>query len=160
MKKHLTRDQFNLYRLIYTRFMASQMKQACMKRLPWISMARPENNEKHTADLRYYGEHMTFAGYRALYTEGLDDEEQKPETTIPALAAGDRVDVETVDTNQRFTQPPTRYTEASLVRALEEKGIGRPSTYAPTIMTIISAAMWHARSGGCIPRSLAVWSTV
>ena len=138
LKKRLTRDQFNLYRLIYTRFMASQMKPAVFETVTIDMHGAPAGEPKHNADLRYYGEHMTFAGYRALYTESIDEEEKKPETAIPALEAGDPVTVNDVETNQRFTQPPSRYTEASLVRTLEEKGIGRPSTYAPTITTILS----------------------
>ena len=138
VKKYLTRDQFNLYRLIYTRFMASQMKPAVFETVTVDMHGAPAGDPKHSADLRYYGEHMTFAGYRVLYTESRDDEEQKPESVIPALEKGDPVSVEDVETKQWFTQPPSRYTEASLVRALEEKGIGRPSTYAPTITTIIS----------------------
>ncbi len=138
VKKYLTRDQFNLYKLIYTRFVASQMKPAVFATVTITIAGTQKDNEKHSAELRYYGEHMTFAGYRALYTESQDDEEQKFETAIPALEAGDTVTVENVETNQHFTQPPSRFTEASLVRTLEEKGIGRPSTYAPTITTIIS----------------------
>ena len=138
VKKHLTRDQFNLYRLIYTRFMASQMKPAVFETVTIDMHGSPGDDPTRSANLRYYGEHMTFAGYRALYTESRDDEEQKFETAIPSLVKGDPVSVEDVETNQRFTQPPSRYTEASLVRTLEEKGIGRPSTYAPTITTIIS----------------------
>ena len=138
VKKYLTRDQFNLYRLIFTRFMASQMKPAVFETVTIEMHGAPADDAKKSADLRYYGEHMTFAGYRVLYTESNDDEEQKVETAIPALDAGDPVTVDAVETNQRFTQPPSRFTEASLVRTLEEKGIGRPSTYAPTITTIIS----------------------
>ena len=138
IKKHLTRDQHKLYKLIYTRFMASQMKPAVFETVTIDMQGTLSSDSNQTANLRYYGEHMTFAGYRALYTESIDDEEKKPETAIPALEAGDPVSVEDVETNQRFTQPPSRYTEASLVRTLEEKGIGRPSTYAPTITTIIS----------------------
>ncbi len=138
VKGHLTRDQYNLYRLIYTRFTASQMKSAVFNTVTIDMHGAPGDASDRSADLRYYGEHMTFAGYRTLYTESLDDEEQKVETAIPALEKGDPVTVDNVETNQRFTQPPSRFTEASLVRTLEEKGIGRPSTYAPTITTIIS----------------------
>ncbi|MFH1511870.1 MAG: type I DNA topoisomerase [Bacillota bacterium] len=138
VKKHLTRDQYNLYKLIYTRFVASQMKPAVFETVTVDMHGAPANDPKQSAELRYYGEHMTFAGYRALYTESLDDEELKPETVIPALEQGNPVKVEGVETKQWFTQPPSRFTEASLVRTLEEKGIGRPSTYAPTITTIIS----------------------
>ncbi|MDD3335643.1 MAG: type I DNA topoisomerase [Eubacteriales bacterium] len=131
VKAFLTKEQFNLYRLIYTRFIASQMNPAVFQTL--------------TADLsgdnlvlRYYGEHMTFAGYRAVYIESTDDEQELPESVLPVLKEGDGVAFKAVDAEQHFTQPPARFTEASLVRTLEEKGIGRPSTYAPTITTIIS----------------------
>ncbi len=138
VKKSLSRDQYNLYKLIYTRFVACQMKPAVFETVTIDIHGTPENDDKHSADLRYYGEHMTFAGYRALYTEGIDDEEQKVETSIPAIETGNAAAVGSVETKQWFTQPPSRFTEASLVRTLEEKGIGRPSTYAPTITTIIS----------------------
>ena len=138
VKKYLNRDQLKLYKLIYTRFMASQMKPAVFATVTIEMQGTQKEQPRHSAELRYYGEHMTFAGYRALYTESQDDEEQKFKTAIPALEKGDAVTVDDVETNQRFTQPPSRYTEASLVRTLEEKGIGRPSTYAPTITTIIS----------------------
>lgn len=131
VKAYQTKEQFNLYRLIYTRFLASQMKPAVFQTL--------------TADLsgggavmRYYGEHMTFAGYRAVYIESTDDEQETPESILPVLEEGGSVSFTSVNAEQHFTQPPARYTEASLVRTLEEKGIGRPSTYAPTITTIIS----------------------
>ena len=81
---------------------------------------------------------MTFAGYRAVYIESTDDEQETPESILPVLEEGGSVNFTSVNAEQHFTQPPARYTEASLVRTLEEKGIGRPSTYAPTITTIIS----------------------
>ncbi len=131
VKERLTKEQFSLYRLIYTRFISSQMKPAVFQTL--------------TADIgdgklvmRYYGEHMTFAGYRSVYTESSDDELETPESVLPAMSEGEKVEFTEVDASQHFTQPPPRYTEASLVKTLEEKGIGRPSTYAPTITTIIT----------------------
>ncbi len=131
IKESLTRDQFNLYRLIYNRFIASQMK--------------PAVYETMQADIcgsgiifRFSGEHKTFAGFSAVYEESTDEAEESLETRLPSLKEGDRIEIRDVKSEQRFTQPPARYTEASLVRAMEEKGIGRPSTYAPTITTIIS----------------------
>ena len=131
IKNSLTKEQFNLYRLIYNRFLASQMN--------------PALYETMTADisgdgvgLRFYGEHKKFAGFTTVYEEGTDEAEDSSEVTLPALKEGDAVTVDDVESEQHFTQPPSRYTEASLVRALDEKGIGRPSTYAPTITTIIS----------------------
>ena len=131
IKNSLTKEQFNLYRLIYNRFLASQMN--------------PALYETMTADiagdgvgLRFYGEHKKFAGFTTVYEEGTDEAEDSSEVTLPALKEGDAVTVDDVESEQHFTQPPSRYTEASLVRALDEKGIGRPTTYAPTITTIIS----------------------
>ena len=131
VKAYLTKEQFNLYRLIYTRFLASQMKPAVFQTLT-------ADLSGGGAVLRYYGEHMTFAGYRAVYIESTDDEQETPESILPVLEEGGSVNFTSVNAEQHFTQPPARYTEASLVRTLEEKGIGRPSTYAPTITTIIS----------------------
>jgi len=131
VKQHLTREQYNLYRLIFNRFLASQMKPAVFQTLT-------TDFAGDGCVLRYYGEHMVFAGYRAVYVESTDDEQETPESVLPVLTENTSVQFSTVDTEQHFTQPPARYTEASLVKALEEKGIGRPSTYAPTITTIIS----------------------
>lgn len=131
IKAELTRDQYQLYRLIYARFMASQMTPAV------FSCCTADIAGSH-ASMRYYGEHMTFDGYRVLYTEGSDEEEERKESVLPQFTADQKITFFNVAGNQHFTQPPPHYTEASLVKALEEKGIGRPSTYAPTITTIIS----------------------
>ncbi len=131
VKPYLTREQFSLYRLIYTRFLASQMKPAEFQTLGMDIASK-------TAGMRYYGEHMTFPGYRAVYVESTDDEPEEPESVLPVFEEGTPITFTDVEAEQHFTQPPARYTEASLVKALEEKGIGRPSTYAPTITTIIS----------------------
>ncbi|HNW85895.1 MAG TPA: type I DNA topoisomerase [Candidatus Limiplasma sp.] len=147
IKAHLTREQYSLYKLIFTRFMASQMKPAVFETVtldiqgrqkPETAAAKNSDDRAGVAELRYYGEHMTFPGYRAVYIESEDDEPEAPETAMPELKEGDAVEIVGVETNQHFTQPPARFTEASLVKTLEEKGIGRPSTYAPTITTIIS----------------------
>lgn len=131
VKAHLTREQYHLYRLIFHRFLASQMKPAVFQTLT-------ADLAGQSCVLRYYGEHMVFAGYRAVYVESTDDEQELPESILPVLEENKPVSFTDVKTEQHFTQPPARYTEASLVKALEEKGIGRPSTYAPTITTILS----------------------
>ena len=131
IKASLTKEQYNLYRLIYNRFLASQM-------MPALYETQTLDITGGGVGLRFYGEHKKFAGFTSVYEEGTDDEVASSETTLPQLKEGDAVTVEDVESEQHFTQPPSRYTEASLVRALEEKGIGRPSTYAPTITTIIS----------------------
>ena len=131
IKNSLSREQFMLYRLIYNRYVASQMSCALYE-----TMAA-EIADQHIS-LRFYGEHKTFAGFTALYEEGTDEATVNVEMTLPALKEGQKIAIRDVSTEQHFTQPPSRYTEASLVRTLEENGIGRPSTYAPTITTIIA----------------------
>jgi len=131
VKAHLSREQYHLYRLIYHRFLASQMKPAVFQTLS-------TDIEGGDCVLRYYGEHMIFAGYRTVYVESTDDEQEEPESILPVFDENAPISFISVETEQHFTQPPARYTEASLVKTLEEKGIGRPSTYAPTITTIIT----------------------
>ncbi len=133
IKTSLTRDQFNLYKLIYSRFLSSQMMPALYDTMT------AELTSHNGVGLRFYGEHKKFAGFTSVYEESTDDEQgDNAEMQLPILTQGTAVAIETVDAKQFFTQPPSRYTEASLVRTLEEKGIGRPSTYAPTITTIIA----------------------
>ena len=131
VKASLTREQFQLYRLIYARFLASQMSAAQYDTLTM-------DVQGGSAGLRFYGEHKRFAGFTGVYEEGTDDQVESKDSALPEFEEGARVQILNVESLQHFTQPPARYTEASLVRAMEEKGIGRPSTYAPTITTIIS----------------------
>lgn len=131
IKSSLTKEQYNLYRLIYNRFLASQM-------MPALFETMTMEIAGDGVGLRFYGEHKKFSGFTSVYEESTDDEIVSSETVLPQMNEGDPVLVSDVESEQHFTQPPSRYTEASLVRALEEKGIGRPSTYAPTITTIIS----------------------
>ena len=131
IKASLTKEQFQLYRLIYSRFLASQMKPALYDTL---SMDVAGDG----VGMHFYGEHKRFAGFTGVYEESTDDEKEIAESTLPHFEEGAPVIIESVACDQHFTQPPARFTEASLVRMLEEKGIGRPSTYAPTITTIIA----------------------
>ena len=131
IKGSLTKEQFQLYRLIYSRFVASQMK-------PALYDTMSMDVEGNGVGLRFYGEHKRFAGFTSLYEESTDETDVPAESTLPTFSVGDPVVIESVDSQQHFTQPPPRFTEGSLVRMLEEKGIGRPSTYAPTITTIIA----------------------
>lgn len=131
VKESLTRDQHLLYRLIYHRFVASQMN-------PALYDTRTIDITGDGVELRYYGESKRFSGFTAVYEEGQDDASAPAETKLPVVQEGDAVVIEEALAEQFFTQPPVRYTEASLVRTLEENGIGRPSTYAPTISTIIA----------------------
>ncbi len=127
VKDSLSADQYKLYRLIYNRFIASQMASAVYDTVT-VSIDGNEYNFKAN------GQTMKFKGYMTLYVE---NEEKEEFEKIPELEIGEEVKKENIEAKQSFTEPPARYTEASLVKTLEEKGIGRPSTYAPTITTIL-----------------------
>jgi DNA topoisomerase I len=129
IKEHLTRDQYRLYKLIWERFVASQMAPAIMDTLT-VDIKAGEYGFRAT------GSQIKFAGFMVLYIEGLDDAEQDKETFLPEMEQGEKLLHKAIVPDQHFTQPPPRYTEASLVKMLEEQGIGRPSTYAPIIDTI------------------------
>ena len=131
IKSDLTNDQYKLYKLIYNRFIASQMANAIYDTV----------NVKILADnynFRANGQTLKFKGFMALYVETEDYEEKEEFEKIPPLEKNQELQKENIDTKQSFTEPPPRYTEASLVKTLEEKGIGRPSTYSPTITTILA----------------------
>ncbi len=127
-KEKLKPDLYKLYRLIWLRFMASQMSDAVLD-----SVTTDITCGEYLA--RATGSDIKFAGFMTLYVEGRDEEEEKAKK-IPNLTEGQELLLKELDPEQHFTQPPARYTEASLVKAMEEEGIGRPSTYAPTIATI------------------------
>ena len=128
------RDQARLYDLIWKRAIASQMSDAKLERtnLKIKVNAAQKVNEQFVAN----GEIITFDGFLKVYLEGTDDEHAEQEGILPHLEIGEQLDNKYVTATERFTRPPSRYTEASLVKQLEELGIGRPSTYAPTISTI------------------------
>lgn len=128
VKSSLTSDQFKLYKLIWERFIASQMANAL---LDTVSV----DIEANGCTFRASGYSVKFDGFMVLYSESTGDGENGKKM-LPALNADDVVKLKSIAGNQHFTQPPPRYTEASLIKALEENGIGRPSTYAPTITTI------------------------
>lgn len=130
IKEFLSRDQFRLYKLIWERFLASQMAQAVMDTM---SVDLQNSNVLFRAS----GSKIKFPGFMKLYVEGTDDQtDEKKDKMLPELTVGDEVFKKDIEPKQHFTQPPPRYTEARLVRTLEELGIGRPSTYAPTLDTI------------------------
>ena len=130
IKEHLTTDQYKLYKLIYNRFLASQMSAAIYDTM---NVTINANNY----DFKASGQNLKFKGFMALYVEGTDLKEQEEQEMLPDLEINQEVKLKKIDPKQSFTEPPSRYTEASLVKALEEKGIGRPSTYSPTISTIL-----------------------
>lgn len=149
VKKFLSRDQLNLYTLIWNRFMASQMSSAVL--------------EQTTCDiackaglLRASGSVIKFNGFMAVYTEGRDDAPDDEEGLLPAMKKGDKLASIDVSPVQHFTQPPPRFTEATLVRALEEKGVGRPSTYAAILSTVVDRKYVQKDSGKFSPTELGI----
>ena len=131
VRKDLTPEQYRLYRLIWGRFTASQMANSVYDNV----VVDVESNDYI---FRANYSEMKFPGYTAVYEESRDEETEELRSKLPSLEEGERVYLEKMLPEQQFTQPPARYTEATLIRAMEEKGIGRPSTYAPTISTITS----------------------
>ncbi|MCM5662673.1 type I DNA topoisomerase [Galbibacter mesophilus] len=127
----IERDQARLYELIWKRTLASQMSDAQLERTN-VKIEADKHDELFTAN----GEVLKFEGFLKVYLEGTDDEEEEQAGMLPALKVGETVYDNYITATERFTRPPYRYTEASLVKKLEELGIGRPSTYAPTISTI------------------------
>ncbi len=130
VKNSLTTDQFKLYKLIWERFIASQMANA---QLNTVSVDITAGN----CGFKASGYSVKFEGFTVLYEE-TKDADAEDNKVLPPLKQGDLLKVKSLDGNQHFTQPPARYSEATLIKALEENGIGRPSTYAPTITTILS----------------------
>ena len=131
VRKDLTPEQYRLYRLIWGRFTACQMANSVYDNV----VVDVESNDYI---FRANYSEMKFPGYTAVYEESRDEETEELRSKLPSLEEGERVYLEKMLPEQQFTQPPARYTEATLIRAMEEKGIGRPSTYAPTISTITS----------------------
>ena len=136
MSKHnvaIDRDQARLYELIWKRTIASQMSDAQLERTNVTIVA-----DKHNQHFIATGEVLLFEGFLKVYLEGNDDEEEEQEGLLPALKINESLQNNQIIATERFSRPPARYTEAALVKKLEELGIGRPSTYAPTISTIIA----------------------
>ncbi|WP_368504046.1 type I DNA topoisomerase [Alkalihalophilus sp. As8PL] len=129
LKSYLSRDQLRLYRLIWERLVASEMAPAIMDTMS-------VDLENAGVLFRATGSKVKFPGFMKVYIEGNDDGKKEEDRLLPNLEEGQTVKKENIDPNQHFTQPPPRYTEARLVKTMEELGIGRPSTYAPTLDTI------------------------
>ena len=130
VKKDLTGEQYRLYRLIWSRFVACQMSNAV-----YDSVAVEVEAGGHS--FRASSSSLKFSGYTAVYEEGKDEEREEKESPLPALREGEALVLQGFSRDQHFTQPPAHYTDATLIRAMEEQGIGRPSTYAPTVSTIL-----------------------
>ena len=147
IKQYLSNDQYKLYKLIYNRFMASQMAAA-------IYDTMQVNIKANDYDFKANGQSLRFKGFMALYVEGTDGKEDDNEGMLPPLEEKQRVTKKKLTPKQSFTEPPARYTEASLVKALEEKGIGRPSTYSPTITTILERRYIEKEQKQLVPTEL------
>lgn len=149
LKNSLKRDQLRLYKLVYERFVASQMMPAIYETMSVHIMAG-------NYIFRASGSRKVFPGYTAIYTEGNDEGNDDKDTNLPALKEGEKLELKQWKSEQHFTQPPARFTEASLVRGLEDMGIGRPSTYSPTISTIISRGYVEREAKVLFPTDLGV----
>ena len=147
IKDSLTKDQYKLYKLIYNRFMASQMASAV-----YDTMSVTINANDYT--FKANGQNLKFKGFMTLYVEGTDGKEEKEAGMLPELIQDEIVKLEKIEPKQSFTEPPARYTEASLVKTLEEKGIGRPSTYSPTITTILERRYIEKEQKQLVPTEL------
>ena len=130
VKGDLTGEQYRLYRLIWSRFLASQMANAVYDSIS-VEIGAGDHSFRCSAS------NLKFAGYTAVYEESRDDDKEEKESPLPELTEGESVTLESFAPAQHFTQPPARYTDATLIRTMEENGIGRPSTYAPTVSTIL-----------------------
>ena len=146
IKEFLNKDQYKLYKLIYNRFIASQMASAVFN-----TMAVNINASEY--DFKANGQTIKFKGFMTLYVEGTDKEEEH-EGMLPDLKEKEELKLNKLNHKQSFTEPPSRYTEASLVKALEEKGIGRPSTYSPTITTILERRYIEKEQKQLVPTEL------
>ena len=137
----LSKDNYRLYKLIYERFLASQMIEAEYNNVV-------VNIDAGGYNLKASGRTLEFAGYTAVYKEFVDEDKEKKQdvSKLPKLSEGEKLVVKDIKEEQKFTKPPVRYTEASLVKAMEEKGIGRPATYAATI-TILTARSYCEKEG-------------
>ncbi len=147
IKDYLTPEQFKLYKLIYNRFLASQMA-------PAVYDTMQVDITANGYDFKASGQSLKFQGFMVLYVEGTDFKEVEEQAMLPELEINQEVIKQKINPKQSFTEPPPRYTEASLVKALEEKGIGRPSTYSPTITTILDRYYIQKEQKQLVPTDL------
>ena len=161
IKQFLSKEQYALYTLIWNRFISSQMSPAQLEQTTFsIGAGNPpipplvKGGEGGFAELRASGTIVRFDGFMALYTEGKDEIEEENGLTLPALKEGEILNLLDLQPKQHFTQPPPRYTEATLVKALEEKSIGRPSTYAAILYTIQARKYVQKTDGKFFPTEL------
>ena len=146
VKESLTPDQYKLYKLVWERFIASQMSNCVLNTVA-------ANINCGDYGFRATGYTVVFDGYTAVYEESKDTPEEKS-APLPELVEGEILTLEALEGSQHFTQPPARYTEASIIKALEENGIGRPSTYAPTLTTVLARGYVEREGKSLIPTAL------
>lgn len=156
VKHFLGKDQYNLYTLIWNRFIASQMTPAQLEQTTFIIGLKDAGIEVKGSELRTTGTVISFPGFMSLYTESRDEIEEEEGGLLPSLSEGEALKQTDIKPLQHFTQPPPRYTEATLVKALEEKGIGRPSTYAAILSTIQDRKYAQKDEGRFSPTELGV----
>ena len=159
LKDHLTAEQFRLYGLIWARMLASQMadarSDATTVNIDSACRAQADGEPGRVFIFRATGSVLKFAGFRTLYLEGRDDEgAEETSNSLPELAVGDALNCQQLEANQHFTQPPPHFTEATLVKAMEERGIGRPSTYAPTIGVLLTRNYVNKENNSLLPTQL------
>lgn len=154
LKSFLSADQYKVYKLIWDRFLASQMEPAIFDTISIEIEGTPKSKNSVVLILRASGSKLVFKGFMTLYLEGTDVEEDEENQILPDINKNETLALVITVPNQHFTEPPPRYTEASLVKALEENGIGRPSTYAPTINTIINRGYVERNRKQLVPTEL------
>lgn len=158
VKKYLDKDQFRLYELIWKRAVACQMKEAILNKVG-VDIDAQHSGKSAGYTFRATGQTIEFPGFMEVYLEGQDHEEDEAadgEKLLPKLSEGEEVDLDKLVDTQHFTKPPARYTEASLVKKLESEGIGRPSTYAPTISTIMARGYIEKEAKALRPTDVAM----
>jgi len=159
LKDYLSTDQLNLYTLIWSRMLASQMEDA-RSEATTLNIDAACKTSGNVYNFRASGSVLKFAGFRSVYMEGLDDtKDPDDKKTLPALSVDDALDCSKIEANQHFTEPPPRFTEATLIKLMEEKGIGRPSTYAPTIGTLVDRNYVERERNRLTPTKLGITVT-
>ena len=159
LKDYLSGEQLNLYTLIWSRMLASQMEDA-RSEATTLNIDAVCKGTGAVYNFRASGSVLKFPGFRSVYMEGRDDsEETDDKNSLPALAVGDALSCSKLDANQHFTEPLPRFTEATLIKAMEEKGIGRPSTYAPTIGTLVDRNYVERERNRLTPTKLGITIT-
>ena len=159
LKDYLSADQLSLYTLIWSRMLASQMEDA-RSEATTLGIDAVCKGAGITYNFRASGSVLKFAGFRTVYLEGRDDTNDSDDrNSLPLLSEGDLLDCSNLEANQHFTEPPPRFTEATLIKVMEEKGIGRPSTYAPTISTLVDRMYVERERNRLTPTKLGITVT-